>query len=127
MKRLILFSLLIAISSIFINLKGQTDHDIVVVVVYATDETDPEEPEEPEGHRTVSLPLTCYISKATGIKIANFSADIQSYVIITPDNSEIIGEFSNENDFIDFLFTLSGEVKIVFITEFSNLIGYVFL
>lgn len=126
MKRLTLFFLLMMLSSLFMDLKAQSDHNILIEV-YATEDPDPEEPEEPEGHRSVNMPLMCYISKTTGIEIINFSGDIQSYIIATPDNSEIIAEFSNESDFIDLLFNLYGEVKIIFSTEFSTLVGYVFL
>lgn len=77
------------------------------------------------GNRTTPIKIRCIINE-NGIVLINISDDIQTYEIYdTKDNC--LAVFSDEDSFIEFLFTLSGEYQLRFSTATYDLVGYIFI
>lgn len=77
-----------------------------------------------EGRRSQSMPLYCTISKNTGISIIGITEEIKSYEIWINDPETILASFSQEYDFIDFLFLQNGQFLIKIETENYYYFGY---
>lgn len=78
-----------------------------------------------EGLRTPPMPIYCVISRTDGINIAGLTEDITSYEIWDTSHEINIASFSDESEFLDFLFPLIGDYKIKFETENYYIIGYI--
>lgn len=78
-----------------------------------------------EGRRIPSIPLCCIISKTDGINIAGIYEDIINYEVWDAESEVYIASFSEENEFIDFLFYQTGNLQIKIETENYNFYGYI--
>ncbi len=76
-----------------------------------------------EGRRSPSMPLYCIISKTNGLNIVGMSEDIISYEIWDAEYETYIASFSEEFEFIDFLFLQSGYFHVKIETENYNFHG----
>lgn len=81
-------------------------------------------PDTPVGNRSNRRPITGEIT-ATGVTIPEIeTSEILSYEIYDP--SEIcIGMYADEMDFIEALFSLSGEYEIRFMTDYAVFAGMI--
>jgi uncharacterized protein YozE (UPF0346 family) len=79
----------------------------------------------PLGHRSLSSYLCCTISDTDGVSITTVDTeDIYLYEIY--DNSSCcIATFSNDYDFVSYLFSLSGDYLIQFTTADNIYSGYI--
>lgn len=78
-------------------------------------------------HRAPSRPITCSIHQDTGIEIPNIdTADINSFEIYD-ENQMCIATFIEEEDFITFIFSYTGNAEIHLSYNTYTLIGYISL
>lgn len=82
-----------------------------------------------KGKRIPPRPVWCEISQSTGVLIGGISreSEIISYEIKDAGNDNSIAILCDEFSFMDVLFSLKGEYKIVFMTVASTFQGYVCL
>ncbi len=76
-----------------------------------------------EGLRTPPMPIYCVISKTDGINIAGLTEDITSYEIWDTSHEINIASFSGESDFLDYIFSMTGNLLIKFETENYSITG----
>lgn len=81
------------------------------------------------GKRIPPRPVWCEISQSTGVLIGGISreSEILSYEIIDAGNNSSVAILCDEISFMEVLFSLKGEYKIVFMTAGSTFQGYVCL
>lgn len=90
-------------------------------------DSDPDPAEGNRRHRKVGKSFLCSIDEENGI---SFSADINIEEItfeIQDKSGNIVGIFVDEFDFIEVLFSLQGEYKLVFTTSDYYLTGWITL
>lgn len=82
-----------------------------------------------KGKRIPPRQVWCEISQSTGVLIGGMSreSEILSYEIIDACNNNSLAILCDEISFMDVLFSLKGEYKIVFVTVASTFQGYVCL
>lgn len=80
--------------------------------------------EEPEGRRIPPKPIYCTISPE-GISVAGLSEDIITYEVWDETLEICLASFNEEQEFLDFLFSQSGEFQITFVTENYCISGYI--
>ena len=78
-----------------------------------------------EGLRTPPMSIYCVISQTDGVNIVGLIEEITSYEIWDTASEINFASFSEEAEFLDFLFSLTGEYKIKFETENYYIIGYI--
>lgn len=78
-----------------------------------------------EGRRTPPIPLCCIISFSTGLSIVGVGEDILNFEIWDPETEACVASFSEESEFIDYLFSQSGDFQIKIETENYNISGYI--
>lgn len=71
---------------------------------------------EHEGRRLPPRPIYCTISR-DGINIAGLSEEIISYEIWNEASEICFASFIEESEFLDFLFSQSGDFQLIFVTE----------
>lgn len=79
-----------------------------------------------KGQRTPSMPIAYTITEEGGLQIMSSSIsteDIIEFEICDIESNDCIYSFSDEQTFIETLFTLSGEYQIRLITSDCELIG----
>lgn len=81
--------------------------------------------EEEEGRRKQSKPLTCSIDSTFGVTFAGEEQPIIYSYEIYDVNDFCFGIFYDEMEFVNYLFTLSGEYKIVLTSDDYDFIGWV--
>lgn len=78
------------------------------------------------GHRNPPKPVECTISPEGVIFYPSSDAyDILLYEICDPVSEVCLASFSAEQDFIEHLFSLSGEFMVRFSTNEFELVGYI--
>lgn len=76
------------------------------------------------GRRSLQKPIYCTLDSQNGVIFSKESIDILTYSIY--DSSEnCIAIFDDEFEFVSYLFTLSGEYKLVFTTPDYDLVGWI--
>lgn len=90
-------------------------------------EFDPNMNLDPEGRRSPSMLLYCIISNDKGVSIVGLHEDIISYEIGDPSNGITLASFSEEQNFLDYLFSQVGDFQIKFETENYHVFGYISL
>lgn len=85
-----------------------------------------EEPEE-EGRKKPARPFICTIDETSGIEFSNSEVEEILTYEIYDEQGFCVGIFTDEMDFIECLFSLSGGYKIVFTTDEYDLVGVVWL
>ncbi len=79
------------------------------------------------GHRMPPRPIDCSISKKGGIQIYSTDTfDIVAYEVYTIDGVPV-ASFTEEDSFVDYLYSSVGNMEIRFVTNESLLIGYISL
>ena len=78
-----------------------------------------------EGRRTPPKPIYCVISKTEGLNIIGLPEEIMNYEILDPSSEINLASFSEESDFINFLFYQIGNFKLNFEAENYNICGYI--
>lgn len=81
---------------------------------------------DPEGRRIPPKPINCTISP-DGIYVSGLSEDIITYEIWNDAAEICIASFTEESEFLEFLFSQSGEFHISFITENYCISGNILL
>lgn len=97
-------------------------------VLDKTDKSEDEPRTEPEqgGNRKPAAPIYCSIDSSSGITISRHSTDeILSYGIFDGYSEDCIGVFFSEAAFIETLFSLEGEFRVVFTYADYTLSGLV--
>lgn len=94
------------------------------VIFYEDSESSPKD-ENSRGERMIHNPIFTTLITQEGIVYQNFNDQVILYVIEDALTSNPLVSFTEECDFIDFVFTYSGEVRIRLITEFCTLVGYI--
>ena len=88
------------------------------------EEPENEIPTHPIGRRSKRIPLSGEIT-SSGVSIPGVEiSDIISFEIYDPSGI-CLGIYSDEMDFVNALFSLSGEFEIVFVTENTTFAGIV--
>lgn len=121
----ILFFLAIVFSAYGITPETTTHYVTVFPSLQYTDESKEEEPEH--GHRLPPRGIECKIDAIDGVV---FYTEEQPYIIsyeICDTNGSCISVSTNESDFINELFDLTGEFQIVFRTDSFDYSGYIYL
>lgn len=90
-----------------------------------TDDSEHKHHLDPEGRRSAPVPILCNISQDEGLLINGFSSEITEYEILDPSSETVIASLNEESDFIQFLFSQTGDIKIIFKTEDYYLVGYI--
>lgn len=78
-----------------------------------------------EGLRMPPMPISCFINKTDGVTIIGVPEDIINYEIWDISHEVNIGFFSEESDFIDYLFLQTGDFQLNFETENYHVFGYI--
>ena len=80
---------------------------------------------DPKGPRCPAAPLFCSISKVGGIQISGIeNADIVSFEILDAYGNTV-AELADEASFIDTLFSLKGDFRIVFRFSDHIMVGWI--
>ena len=79
---------------------------------------------DPEGHRLPSRPIECTISQDSGVTIYDCQDEIVSYEIWDAEGNACLSLCSDESDFLNYLFTLTGDFQIRFNSSNYTYIGY---
>lgn len=98
----------------------------MVCSLYATQpDRNNENPEDPPlRRRTPSAPILCAISEARGIEfLSGIKPEILYYEIHDSEGMSLT--FAEEDSFIQLLFSMSGELKIVIVTPQWDYVGFV--
>ena len=100
------------------------DSDIITDV---SEDSGDEKNDNHRGHRTIPRHFTCVISRTNGITIENFNnVHFCAYEILDADTEGCVASFTNESDFIDYLYSgIKGEFIIRFQTGDLWLAGYI--
>ena len=94
-----------------------------------------DQPDEPienddkhKGHRMPAHYVPCTISDETGVNISGVeTSEINSYNIYDASGEPCFASYNNEEDFVDFLFSLEGEYVIQFVTPDKTYTGFISL
>ena len=119
-KYLLILNLLLAnftmmAEDVTLPLKGSNNND------------DPELP-NPNRHRMPGKQIMCTIDSENGVSIEGISsADILSFDIYDASGELCFASYNNEDDFVDFLFSLEGEYVIQFVTTDKTYTGFISL
>lgn len=115
---IVLFTFLNSYSS------GFAGTDIYCCLHRTITDVEPENPGRPIRHRLPSAPLSCVISQDKGVEFLTVQKpEILCYQIEDIDGN--VYTYGDEPSFIDALFSMSGEVSILMVSENCNYIGYV--
>ena len=79
---------------------------------------------DPEGHRLPSRPIECTISQDSGVTIYDCPDEIVSYEIWDADGNTCLSLCTDESDFLNDLFSLTGDFQIRLKTSDYTYIGY---
>lgn len=79
---------------------------------------------EHEGRRMRPRPIYCTISP-DGINVAGVSEEIISYEVWDEVSGICVASFFEESDFLNYLFSQSGEFQLIFVTENHCISGYI--
>ncbi|MDE6009530.1 MAG: hypothetical protein K2G90_10035 [Muribaculaceae bacterium] len=93
------------------------------VILYEDNESIPDE-ENPEGQRHVNTEIYSTISSER-IILHNFDSAINLYEVDDALTLFPIATFTEEKDFLDFIFSYTGEVRIRLLTDYYPLVGYI--
>lgn len=77
-----------------------------------------------KGRRTPFAPLSCVISHERGVEFLTIEKPEISYYEIEDEDGNVYN-YGDEPSFIDALFSMSGEVSIMMVSESCDYIGYV--
>lgn len=77
--------------------------------------------EDDKGNRFVAV--TCTVSQENGVEISGTTDEIISYEIWDATGTVCIAYFTNEEEFVEYLFSLNGDFQLVFFFEDYTLIG----
>ena len=104
------------------------DPDCIDISLYCV-ETDSDSGDiieiDPKGPRCPAAPLFCSISKVGGIQISGIeNADIVSFEILDAYGNTV-AELADEASFIDTLFSLKGDFRIVFRFSDHIMVGWI--
>ena len=124
-KLLIIFTMVVFISSplsfansgsedVFVNLNKKPKND-----------PDPNKPTNPKENRQPSMPIYCMISQQNGLLCDMIDEEILSYEIWDLDDTICYGLFVNEDEFISYIFNISGNYLIKLQTANYYYYGYV--
>lgn len=80
---------------------------------------------DPGGRRTRPMPIYCIINQDTGIDIIGLSENVIGYEIWDTSSEINFASFSEESDFLDYLFLQAGDFQIKLETENYYAIGYI--
>lgn len=78
-----------------------------------------------EGLRTPPMPIYCVISQTDGVNFIGLSEDIISYEIWDITSEINFASFSEEAEFLDYLFLQVGDFQIKLETENYYVLGYI--
>lgn len=128
MKRLISFVCIIIMMLSSLSVPAMADAfpaPVIHVTMYLLPGNFDSEPEiDPDRNRKPSHPLQCTISRDNGIEVAGYASKFLSHEIWDVEGIVCMGDYSTESDFVDALFSMTGEYQIRLITEDYELIGY---
>ena len=98
----------------------------VTLMKVAAEETDPFHVNDTQrGHRLPSRPIECTISQETGVSIYDCPDEIVSYEIWDADGNSCLTLCSEESDFLNDLFSLTGDFQIRFNSSDYTYVGYI--
>lgn len=129
MKKFLTLSLFLMMMFMFIpfGMKGDIQSQTYCIKVYklAQSYTEHNKNKCPDTKRLPAYPMICTISQSEGICIAGYTNDFTSYEIWDGEGEMCLASFLEESDFIDVLFSMTGEFQIRFVSEEFLLIGYI--
>lgn len=97
----------------------------ITVMKVAAEETDPFHVNDtPRGPRIPSRPIECTISQDAGVTIYDCPDEIISYEIRDVEGNACLSLSSDESDFLNDLFSLTGDFQIRFNSSDYTYIGY---
>ena len=126
--------LMISVSGLSVQAIGNVSNSGVYVttVVQTTTNVDPESDpyhreENDRGNRAPSRPISCKLDYASGIEfLVHETPDFILYEIYDSNNT-CVGAYGDEPEFIDALFSLTGEYRISHSTAEVSYTGYIIL
>lgn len=125
MKRfkLVFVTLTMLLSFYAVPAVAQSVYILPVIKVPST--LEPQKNDLPEyGNRLPSRPIECTISQDTGVSISGSPDEIVSYEIWDAEGNTCLSLCSDESDFLNYLFTLTGDFQIRFNSSEYTYIGY---
>lgn len=78
-----------------------------------------------EGCRTPSMPIYCVFNETEGLSIIGLSEDMISYEIMDASFEITVVSFSEEAEFLNYLFLQPGNIYIRFETENYYIYGFI--
>ncbi len=83
-------------------------------------------PEEgDEGHRIPGRHIACSLDRENGVRF--FGHETPDFIMIYDNNNTCVGAYGDEPEFIDALFSLTGEYRISLSTAEVSYTGYILL
>lgn len=79
-----------------------------------------------DGQRAPARPIYCNISKDNGVEISVLDCEIISYEIWDLEGNYCIASFSEEAEFVEFVFSMTSNFTIKIITDDFYLFGNVY-
>lgn len=125
MKNLVIGILFLSAS--IIGLKAESSNEYTITVTKETTDTIPENGESKWRHRMPPRRIVCTISESDGVVIGIDKEEIRAYEVWTAEGDACVASFGDEESFVDYLFTMSTECMIRFVTEEYLYTGYLTL
>ncbi len=123
---LIILMIILGLSTSSMMATSPTSTIAVVMHVFPT-VSDPEPDLDPYNKRIPPRPLNCTISQSDGIEVIGCAAEFISYEIWDTEGTVCMAAYTLESDFINALFSMTGEYQIRLVCEDHELIGYIAL
>ncbi|MDE5886317.1 MAG: hypothetical protein K2H46_01890 [Muribaculaceae bacterium] len=115
--------LLLLILPFFMAAYSVTEEPNIEIILYEEEPTD--EDIDPEGKRSFNTFFLCNMDQQKGVTISNYNGSLIGYVIEDPQSETVLISFTEEEDFLDFIFSYTGEVRIRLLTDYYPLVGYI--
>lgn len=80
---------------------------------------------EKESHRTSVRLTQCTISKNDGVQISGFDDEIISYEVWNETGTDCIALYTDEDNFVDYIFNCIGSYQIIFRSDEYIFYGYI--
>ena len=120
---LLIIGLFLTVSTV--SSYAETENKSFILKMYQKLNYEPEF--DPEGSRKPSRPVDIYLSESEGLTIPGYNvADILSYEILTVDGDPV-AVFTDEEDFISFIFSATRAYEIRLEFEEITLTGFITL
>ncbi len=116
------------LSASIIGLKAESNNnDYTVTVTMESTDTIPDNGETKWRHRMPPRRIVCTISESDGVVIGIDKEEITAFEVWTVEGDICVASFGDESSFVSYLFAISTDCMIRFVTEEYLYTGYLWV